>query len=436
VEKQRLITKVMERIVDQSIPERVINNPRLDWNPMSNQVTPAPTAEIEEKAPPAREARDGGEPDTRYARLQGNFHAGRKADPFSPVAPTAIARSFELQRELPEDRVKALFVEVLSSPLVARVGAQIEKRLGRRLEPQDLWYSGFQVRGRFQEAELDQLTRKRYPTPAAFAADIPRILEQLGFPKDRARHVAGHVVVDPARGAGHAMPSFRRGDDPHLRTRVGADGMDYKGYNIAIHELGHNVEQVFSLYDVDHTLLCGVPNSAFTEALAFIFQARDLELLGLTKPDPEADRLRALNDFWATWEIAGVALVDIAVWHWMYEHPTATPTELRQATLAIARDHWNRYYAPVLGGKDSDLLGIYSHMISYPLYLPDYPLGHFIARQIEEHLTKKGPLGVEFERMARTGSITPDEWMKAATGAPVGAAALLRATEDALKGMK
>ena len=80
--------------------------------------------------------------------------------------------------------------------------------------------------------------------------------------------------------------------------------MNYKGYNIAVHEMGHNVEQTFSLYDVDHTLLKGVPNTAFTEALAFVFQGRDLELLGL--PAPDADEPGgALNDFWATYEIAG-----------------------------------------------------------------------------------------------------------------------------------
>ncbi len=112
--------------------------------------------------------------------------------------------------------------------------------------------------------------------------------------------------------------------------------MNYKGYNIAVHELGHNVEQVFSLYDVDHTLLAGVPNTAFTEALAFVFQAKDLELLGYPKPDAESERLRVLNDFWMTWEIAGVALVDIAVWHWMYDHPNASPKELREATMKIA----------------------------------------------------------------------------------------------------
>jgi hypothetical protein len=192
------------------------------------------------------------------------------------------------------------------------------------------------------------------------------------------------------------------------------------------------VEQVFSLYEVDHTLLQGVPNSAFTEALAFVFQAKDLELLGLARPDAESERLRVLNDFWMTWEIAGVALVDIAVWHWMYDHPKATPAELRDATVAIAKDHWNRYYAPVLGERDSLLLGIYSHMISYPLYLPDYPLGHLIAFQIEQQLKSHGPLGAEFERMAKFGDVAPDLWMEHATGAPVNAAPLLLATEAAL----
>ena len=87
----------------------------------------------------------------------------------------------------------------------------------------------------------------------------------------------------------------------------------------------------------------------------------------------------------------------------------------------------------MLGGKDSVLLGIYSHMINYPLYLFNYPLGHLIAFQIEEHMKKAGKLGPEFERMARTGAVTPDLWMETATGAPVSAGPLLRATEQALR---
>ena len=109
--------------------------------------------------------------------------------------------------------------------------------------------------------------------------------------------------------------------------------MDYKGYNIAVHEMGHNIEQCSRSTRWTHAAP-GVPNTAFTEALAFTFQAQDLELLGLGKPSAETERLRVLNDFWATWEIAGVALLDIAVWHWMYEHPDATPAQLREAAVS------------------------------------------------------------------------------------------------------
>ena len=432
--KQRMILQVMSRIVTQTIPAAVVDNPRLDWNPFTNAVTPAPASEVEDHAPERAARPDGArESDTRYAHLLAQFHARRKADPYSPAAPTELARSFELQREIPEEQVVALLTQVLTSPLVPRVAAEIEKRLGRKLEPQDLWYHGFAARGQYPEAELDALTRKRYPTAEAFTADLPALLEKLGFTPEKARFAASHIKVDPSRGPGHAMPAMRRGDFPRLRTRVGPGGMDYKGYNIAVHELGHNVEQVFSLYGVDHTLLQGVPSSAFTEALAFVFQARDLELLGLARPDPELERRRVLHDFWQTWEIAGVALVDIAVWHWMYAHPRAPPAELREAVVRIARDHWNRFYAPMLGGKDAVILGIYSHMINYPLYLCDYPLGHLIAFQIEEHLAgKQGHLGAEFERMTTLGAVAPDLWMRNATSAPVSAEPLLAATARAL----
>ncbi|EPX56395.1 hypothetical protein D187_007737 [Cystobacter fuscus DSM 2262] len=433
VAKQRMIIQVMSRIVTQTIPAAVIDNPRVDWDPFTNTVKAAPAEEVEADAPQRPVGVDGArEDDVRYAKLLAHFHAARKQDPYVPVAPTAIARSFELARELPEARVKALLEQVLTSPLVPRVAKVIEQRLGRKLEPQELWYAGFKANATRPEAELDALTRKRYPNAEAYARDMPRLLQGLGFSKEKATFLAEHIRVDPARGAGHAMQAARRGDFPRLRTRVGPGGMDYKGYNIAVHEMGHNVEQVFSLYNVDHTLLAGVPNNAFTEALAFVFQARDMELLGMAKPDAASERERVLNDFWQTWEIAGVALVDIAVWHWMYEHPDATPASLREAVVRIAQETWDRYYAPVLGGQGTPLLGIYSHMISYPLYLADYPLGHLIAFQIEEHLQKSGKLGAEFERMASQGALTPDVWMTKATGAPVSAEPLLHATEKAL----
>jgi hypothetical protein len=432
LERQRMIQKVMERIVTQTIPAVVVNNPHVDWNPFANTVAPAAAIDTDTPAPAGMKVTADPEPDTRYAMLLGTFTASAKADPYSPTAPTLIARRFNEGREIPEARVAAMLKEVLSSPLVGQVAKLIEKRLGRDLEPFDIWYNGFKQRGTYTEAQLDEIVSKKYPTPEAYKADIPNLLVKLGFTKEKADYLAANIVVDPARGSGHALGASMRSAPAHLRTRVEPTGMNYKGYNIAVHEMGHNVEQTFSLNDNDHTLLQGVPNTAFTEALAFVFQGHDLELLGLTKPDAKSEAMKVLNDFWGTYEIAGVALVDMGVWHWMYDHPGATPAELKAATIAISKEIWNTYYAPVFGTKDVVLLGIYSHMIDAFLYLPDYPIGHLIALQIEEQMNKAGNIGAEFERMTKVGSVAPDLWMTNATGAPVGAGAMLEATKRAL----
>jgi len=431
--KQRAIRNVMEHIVAQTIPRVVIDNPHVDWNLVTNEVTPATVKDSEDPAPEDMVVTNAREPDTRYAVILDNFHAQRQVDPWSPTAPTLIARRFDEDREIPEARVKAMFEEVLSSPLLARVAHLIQARLGRPLEPFDIWYSGFRPRGAYTEAELDAIVKKRYPTAAAYEEDMPNLLEGLGFPPARARELADAIAVDPARGSGHAWGAAMRGSKSRLRTRVGPDGMDYKGYNIAVHEMGHNVEQTISLREVDHTLLAGVPNTAFTEALAFVFQARDLELLGLSSPSPETRALRVLDDFWSGAEIASVALVDMGVWHWMYDNPEATPAELREATMGIARDVWRAYYAPILGDPDCLLLGVYSHMVARNLYLPDYPIGALIAIQLEEQMSKAGDLASEFTRMSAYGRVVPDLWMKNATGSPVTPEALLGATGQALE---
>lgn len=436
--KQRMVQRVMERIVDQTIPAIVVDNAHVDWNPATNEVNATTVDDSEGQGRMVKVARitNEREADTRYAKILETFKASKLVDPYSPTAPTHIQRSFEEGRQMLESHVEAMLKDVLTSPLVPRTAKLIEKRLGRKLEPFDIWYNGFRASNKYSEAELDAITRKRYPTAEAYKKDMASLLVKLGFTKERADYLAANIEVDPARGSGHALGSARRGDNPHLRTRVGKEGMDYKGFNIAVHEMGHNVEQVFSLKHIDYYTLQGVPNTAFTEALAFVFQAKDLELLGLASPTAESRALQTLNDFWGTYEIAGVALVDMGVWHWMYDHPNATPEQLKDATVQISKDIWNRYYAPVFGKKDVVLLGIYAHMVNNFLYLPNYPIGHLIAFQIEEQMEKAGNLGAEFERMAKYGSLPPDMWMKNATGAPVGASALLHATEKALAVVK
>jgi len=445
LQRQRLVREVMERIVTQEIPLAVIDDPRVDWNPASGAVTASPAEEIETdqmkaqgKRPAQPRLSNEREPDARYRVWLDDFLASRKLDEDSPMGRTEIDRHFQLDDEIPEQRVRALLTQVLESPLVPRVAALIEKRLGRKLEPFDIWYDGFVVKQ--PEGELSRLTRERYPSAEAYKKDIPRLLQVLGFTAEKARWLDQHIVVDPARGSGHALEADRRsemypwwgpGDSPHLRTRINPDGMDYKGFNIAIHEMGHNVEQVFSLYSVDDTLMQGVPGTAFTEALAFTFQHRDLEALGLTRADSRTEHSRALKAFWDAWEIGGSALVDLDAWHWMYAHPAATPAELREAVLQIARGYWDKYYAKVLGKPGNPQLAIYSHMINSFLYLYRYPIGHLIAFQLEEKL--KGPgSGAAFESAASYGRVLPDLWMEHATGKPVVAEPMLQATEAAL----
>ncbi len=430
--KQRTIQQVMERIVTQTIPAVVVNNPAVDWNPFTNDVTPAAVKDSDTATASPSKPSNAREPDTRYAMLQKTFFASKKADPYSPTAPTLIARRFDEDREIPEARLRSMLEQVLTSPLVPQVAKLIEARLKRPLEPFDVWYSGFRPGSQYTEAQLDEMVAKKYPTAQAYQKDIPNLLMKLGFSPERAQYVANNIVVDPARGSGHAMGAEMRAEKAHLRTRVEKGGMNYKGFNIAVHEMGHNVEQTFSLNDIDHTLLKGVPNTAFTEALAFVFQGHDLELLGLPAPKARSLAEKTLNDFWGTYEIAGVALVDMAAWHWMYDHPHATPKELNDATVQISKDIWNQYYTPVFHKKDVVLLGVYSHMIDSFLYLPDYPIGHLIAFQIEEQMKKAGSIGPEFERMAKMGDVTPDLWMEHATGRPVGPEALLEATQSAL----
>ncbi|PYT57729.1 MAG: hypothetical protein DMG35_19740 [Acidobacteria bacterium] len=415
--KQRMIQLVMERIITQTIPEAVINNPNVDWNPSTNEVKSAAENDSGSPAPAATKITNAPEPATRYATLLKTFIAGSKADPYSPTAPTLIARRFDEDREIPEPRVHAMLEQMLSSPSFPKVAKLIQSRLGRPLEPFDIWYDGFRPRGAYTEAQLDAIVSKKYPTADAYRKDIPNILAKFGFTPEKAQYLADNIIVDPARGSGHAMGAQMRGAKAHLRTRVEDSGMNYKGFNIAVHEMGHNIEQTFSLNEVDYTLLQGVPNTAFTEALAMVLQGHDLEVLGLAAPDANSDALKTLNDFWNTCEISGVALVDMGVWHWMYEHPTATAAQLRDATVAISKDIWNRYFAPVFGKKDVLLLGVYSHMIAF---------------QVEEQMKKAGAIGPEFERVAKMGQVTPDLWMIHATGKPVGPEALLSATERAL----
>ncbi len=425
LEKQRMVYKVMQRIVDQTIPQQVINSGAYDWDIENNKIFTSEGKEVEVTP----------ELDTRYKVFLENFHAMKQLDPYSVHYPNQLKRAFDETMEVPQKDVEKLFVDLLSSPIVKEVASFIESRLGRSLEPFDIWYNGFKSRGGVPEEELTAITSKKYPNAAAVEADLPRMLHELGWEKDKANEITSLITVDASRGAGHAWGAGMRNDISHLRTRIGKEGMDYKGYNIAVHEFGHNVEQTITMNDVDYYMLNGVPNTSFTEAIAFLFQKRDMDLLGLKQTNPNDDYYLALDSFWSSFEIMGVSLVDIQVWEWMYAHPDATPAQLKEAVISIAKNVWSTYYADILGGHDETLLGIYSHMIDYPLYLPNYPMGHVIDFQIEQQV-KGENMASEIERMLTQGRIIPQIWMRNAVGKEISIESLLNSTQEALEKIK
>ena len=419
--KQKMIFKVMERIINQEIPAVMVNSGKYQWDPFSNKVF-----ENGKVIAGAREA------DDRYQTLMSTFQAKRLIDPYSPLYPTHIRRSFEVSREIPEKDVEAMFKKLLSSPQVKKVAALIRKRLGRKLQPFDIWYNGFKGNAAINEEELDKIVAGKYPTPETFEKDMPRILVRLGFSQAAAAAIAPHIQVDPARGSGHNSQTQSRRFKSRLRTRLGATGMNYKGYSIALHEMGHAVENVLDLYNIDYFSLAGVPNTAFTEAIAYVFQDRALDILGIEQKNPQARDLQTLDSFWNSYEIMGVSLLDMKVWHWLYDHPQATATDLKQAVLAAAREIWNTYYAGIFGVRDQVILAVYSHMIDNALYLPDYAVGHVIQLQIEEYLHDK-TVGPEIERMLAAGNIPPQFWMKNAVGSEIAVEPMLKAADRALK---
>ena len=415
-EKQEMIYQVMQRIVNQTIPQEAINGENFVWKPYSD---------VSES-----------EPYTRYEKILNIAHAYFAEDKYCPSAPTGIIRNFEEGVEIPAAELDSLFRALVGSPQVQKVASVIRERLGRELRPYDIWYDGFKARATLNEDELTALTRKLYPDANAYAADMPRLLTQLGFYSEDARNIANHIVVEPARGSGHAWPCLGRKEDARLRTRIPATGMDYKGYNIAVHEFGHCVEQVLDMYFIDHYMLSGVPNTAYTEASAFLWQQRDLQLLPkspITNRQSQMSKDEVFDQFWSMYEIMGVSLVDMAMWKWIYAHPKATPKELCEATMTIAKDIWNTYYEPVLGEHDCILLAVYSHMVNAPMYLPNYPLGHIVQYQLEEHLAKCATpkdFAQEYARIYRLGRLTPKEWMIQAVGSAPSIEPILHAVDS------
>ena len=77
------------------------------------------------------------------------------------------------------------------------------------------------------------------------------------------------------------------------------------------------------------------------------------------------------------------------------------------------------------------ILSIYNHFLGGSLYLHAYPLGNIILMQVEEFVKDKD-FAKEMVRMCEIGKLTPDLWMKEATGEELSAEPMLKAVRRAL----
>jgi hypothetical protein len=422
--KQKLIYDLMIRIINQEIPQTMINSKGNDYCPTNGKLFKD-----------SRETSFEREKDVRYAFMLNVFNSAKAADKYSPLYPDAVKRAFDQSLEMTFEEVETMFITLLSSPVNRKIGEFISARLGRPLQPYDIWYDGFKTRSSINVDELSAKTSKLFPDAKALEKQLPVILQSLGYTKERAEKICRHIAVDAARGSGHAMGASMKSDISRLRVRIPEIGLNYNGFNIAMHEFGHNVEQTVSLYDVENYLNSGIPNTAFTEALAFLFQKRDLDVLGFKENNPDKAKFTILDNYWNAFEIMGVALVDMYAWQWMYANRDAKPEELKTAIINIAKTVWNKYYEPVFGIKDSPILAVYSHMISYPLYLAAYPVGHIIEFQLEQHLEGKN-FANEIDRIFSIGHCSPNVWMTKATGTKLSVEPFIKAADDAINSLK
>ena len=423
--RQRMIYQVVMHIIDQTIPKCMIGETEFFWKPDSNEVY----------------RKEGGnfvktdfveESDSRYRFLHNRFNSKISMDAKFPEGSTHLSRTFE-NRQLSEERIVQMLESIVGSPERYEVAKILERRLGRKLEPFDIWYPGFQSQSNYDMDELDRILREKYPTPLAFQEDIPNILRRVGYKPGVADFLGNHVIVDPIPSGGHANGAQMKGEKAHLRTRFEPYGLNYKGYRIGMHEIGHTIEQNVSLYHTDYYSLKGIPSAPFTECMADLIAYRDVLGLGVSNEYSRKEReLNALASYMYVWEMGAEGLHEIRVWNWFYKNQDATVEELREATISIAKDIWNEYFAEFFGEKDNPILSIYNHFLGGSLYLHAYPLGNIILMQVEEYMMDKD-FADEMFRMCTIGKLTPDLWMKEATGEEVSSEPMLRAVRRALE---
>jgi hypothetical protein len=424
-QKQDLIYKVMGRVIDQTIPAVVIDNPDVLWNPYSNQVFKKGSGKG--KLVPVPSPPEGGK---RCEFILRNKQTEALLDPYYPGYPTTIDREFQLQRRMTEQRVEHILLQLLSTPQALKLGQWLEKKLKRKLRPYDFFYDGFNAGAQRSMAPIDRQLANKYPDTAAFAADMPRILQKIGFPPKIAEAVTNTIEVQQTEAISHGGWREMSGDKSYVRINIPPGGMDYKLFQLALHEYGHDLQLAVSLDMMDYYFLKDVPADSFSESFAMMLEASANDILGLESQQMDSD-MAVFRAFWRAFTVSGPSLVEMRMWHWMYGHPQATVAQFQAAAMSIAKEVWDEYYAPVFHEKDVTLLLVFNHLVRGVLYFPEYPLGEVIAFQINDYVKGKNR-GEEMIRMLRIGALTPDQWMQQAVGTPVSIRPLQQAIDEVL----
>lgn len=421
LERQRALASVMSRAIDGTIPAAVMDRTSTaDWDCQRNTLGGQPVGD---------QATVGL---VRYEKWLEHFALAREFDRHHPDHPTAISRKFDLAREMSEQSVEALLTFLLEHPIRTELAGSLRKRIGRTLEPFDIYFEDF-ADPRPSE-ELNAAVRGRFPDEGAFERALPQVLRDLGFTADDAAFLGTRVRVEIARGSGHAMRPMLPEYSAWLRTSRLKDQLGWDGFDTAMHELGHNLEQLCSTNFVPRPALRGVPNTACTEAFAFLYQSLARRVLGIEAPGGEARAfaIDSVQTMLAACQIAGPSLLELHAWRWLYANPNCTAAALREKVLEVADQLWERFYRRDFGAGHGHLLAAYQHMIGHPLYLADYTLGHVMSHQIRSFMRGRD-IAAETKRITSIGRFTPDLWMRRAVGGPVSCDSLVRDCAESLR---
>jgi hypothetical protein len=408
--RQKLSGDILEAVFNGEVPEQFLTDTNTRWDPYKKELFVMKNG---------REERIDGfatESDYRYKGLKTKFLLQQEIDKVFDNGSTFITRNFG-NANLDAGETKKLIEEILANPLNEQIGTIIKKRLKRDLQPFDVWYSGFQEQAVYEGRFLDSVTKSRYPDPKALQDDLPEILERMGFPAGEAEYVGTRINVHAVVSGGYSSQPDVAGGKALVTTMFDKSGLDYKGYRVVMHELGHAVCGVYCTAEPGNFLLAGVPTGGITEGMAEIFAYKNIEGLDLFPFTAEEKKhLLAMATMWYMYEMGGNSLTDIMTWEWMYEHPDASVAELKNAVLDISAGIWNKYFSKTFGNKkESHILSVYNHFTSGDLYLYNYYNGAIYSYLLAGSFSRNDLAG-GLKNACSEGITMPGLWLEKAIG--------------------